>query len=304
MHKYVFNAKALLMLRCASCDETWSLFITEVKKSKNKSKKRRRGALNHVTLAPDNRRKLLSQLMKGLDEATAARFLQTWNTFSIGGAPKAFVCLLIDTYLCQLAIRGPAQQLESTTEKIKSGICMGDVLKYVKAAFSLLLDVERRFCAHLELLRQYPKMFTACCNFEHCFLCKIAGHHEGQTCEEVQSAEMGAECQYCPGCNVPTFRSEGCSEILCVCGKLWEWEGGDSSDDDSEGSDDDSEWGSDDDSEGSDDDSKWGSDDDSEGSDDFSEGSDGSASEDDDEEEDTDTDIDDSCFYNRSLADY
>lgn len=57
-----------------------------------------------------------------------------------------------------------------------------------------------------------------------------------------------AEAQLCPGCGVPTQRSEGCRKITCVCGRVgrpstpwatldgktevWEWEGiGDESSD-------------------------------------------------------------------------
>jgi hypothetical protein len=227
MDRYLFNAKALLMLRCASCDETRSLFVT---KSKVKKKPRR---LNHVTLYPENRQRLLSQLMKGFDDSAAAHFLKTWNTFSTGGSPKSFIRLLVESFLQYLAQKRPAAEVDSARADLQLGVCSGDALKYIKVAFSLLLDVERRFSAHLEFLRQYPKMYTACCNYEHCFLCKIEGHHEEQTCEEVQRGEMGASCQYCPGCNVPTLRSEGCNQILCVCGKNWEWEG---DDEDSDGS--------------------------------------------------------------------
>ena len=42
-----------------------------------------------------------------------------------------------------------------------------------------------------------------------------------------QAPEIDIEAQYCPACNVPTIRSEGCNHIICVCGEEWTWEGGD-----------------------------------------------------------------------------
>ena len=216
MRKYLFNAKALLMLRCAGCDETNSLFVTTNGKKKHAS---------YITVHADNRRKLLSHLMKGLDDTAAIQFLKTWNAFYIGGPPRPYITLLINTFLQEFEKRCP-DAISDVRSDLSSGVCRGGALKYIKTAFSLLLDSERKFSAHLEFLRQYPKIFTDCCKYEHCFLCKIEGHHEGRTCEEVQREESGAECQYCPGCNVPTLRSEGCSEIMCVCGEVWEWEGG------------------------------------------------------------------------------
>ncbi|CAL1167787.1 unnamed protein product [Cladocopium goreaui] len=37
--------------------------------------------------------------------------------------------------------------------------------------------------------------------------------------------EKARQAQLCPGCGVPTQRSEGCRKITCVCGRVWEWEG-------------------------------------------------------------------------------
>jgi hypothetical protein len=35
---------------------------------------------------------------------------------------------------------------------------------------------------------------------------------------------MELDAQYCTGCGVPTVRTDGCTEMLCVCGTIWEWE--------------------------------------------------------------------------------
>jgi len=56
-----------------------------------------------------------------------------------------------------------------------------------------------------------------------CFKCKVRGWHRQQSCEERQRKEVSQDVQFCPGCGVPTVRSEGCSHIICVCGRSWTW---------------------------------------------------------------------------------
>ncbi|CAJ1366906.1 unnamed protein product [Effrenium voratum] len=67
---------------------------------------------------------------------------------------------------------------------------------------------------------------------QFCFRCKVSSWHRGVTCNERLRCEKARQAQLCPGCGVPTQRSEGCRKITCVCGRVWEWEGGegDSSD--------------------------------------------------------------------------
>lgn len=99
--------------------------------------------------------------------------------------------------------------------------------KILKGILELIPDVERRCTLHLACLRRCPKIATTCCESEFCWKCKISGHHEGVTCEEVQLAELEVECQFCPGCNVATQKTEGCDHIVCLCGQEWEWNGED-----------------------------------------------------------------------------
>ena len=103
---------------------------------------------------------------------------------------------------------------------------------------------------------RFPFITTMCCCYPTCFKCKTSGFHEGQTCAEKQAEELAVDAQvglpvcsgtgeavvrrrnrwcllfvccvqYCPECGVPTIRSEGCSQMICVCGAAWEWEGDD-----------------------------------------------------------------------------
>lgn len=88
----------------------------------------------------------------------------------------------------------------------------------------LVTDLERRAALQLAYLRWWPKIYTPCCDAPMCFKCKVEGHHEGLTCEERQRQEATIDCQFCPGCGVPTQRTEGCTHMICLCGEHWTWQ--------------------------------------------------------------------------------
>jgi len=87
-----------------------------------------------------------------------------------------------------------------------------------------IADVERRACLQLAWLRKNPFVYTPCCSAEFCFRCKVASFHSESTCEERQREELDIHCQFCPECEVPTVRAEGCDHIACVCGADWTWQ--------------------------------------------------------------------------------
>jgi len=90
----------------------------------------------------------------------------------------------------------------------------------------LFKDVERRTTLHLAYLRRWPRIRTPCyCQQDYCFRCQMAWH-EGESCEEVMKSTT-VDVQFCPGCNVPTVRTEGCSSMVCLCGENWHWDGDD-----------------------------------------------------------------------------
>jgi len=92
-------------------------------------------------------------------------------------------------------------------------------------------DVERRAALRLADLRRRPKIRTPCCKAEYCFRCQTGSWHHGSTCEQILMSQAAIEVQFCPGCGVPTQRTEGCQSMVCLCGEHWAW-GGDTSDDD------------------------------------------------------------------------
>merc|ERR1719272_1333652 len=100
----------------------------------------------------------------------------------------------------------------------------------LRLVLELIQDTERRCVLQLACLRQQPKITTPCCNAPYCFKCKVGSHHISSTCEQIQRDNMDQEVEFCPKCNVPTLRTEGCRHMVCLCGEHWYWEGGDDSD--------------------------------------------------------------------------
>mmetsp|Transcript_4283 Transcript_4283/g.10123 ORF Transcript_4283/g.10123 Transcript_4283/m.10123 type:complete len:422 (-) Transcript_4283:48-1313(-) len=114
--------------------------------------------------------------------------------------------------------RGAASQVLFALRTI-----LGEELPELESVLRLIPDVERRCVLHLTALRENPKIRTPCCNSNFCWKCKVASHHEGQTCEEVQAQELQAAFHRCPSCGVPTQRTEGCNHMVCLCGADWHW---------------------------------------------------------------------------------
>jgi hypothetical protein len=228
--KYVHNANALLTIRCGGCDDTVSLYHT---------------IENGKTLITERaeREKVLQKILSQLQSSTfssatnaqiAVLFLRNWIHFVTNRIPAVtFIANIISSFLqAASSVPSPSTTVSSKVSpppplslesQLELGILPTELMKFFDHILSLFLDVERRFAAQLEIYRKYPKLRVPCCDTKHCFLCKIQGHHKTKTCSEIQNNERGLNCQYCPGCGVATLRTEGCMEILCVCGSVWKW---------------------------------------------------------------------------------
>ena len=219
MRRYMSNAQALMKIRCSGCDETVNLFhvIENGKK---------------VITAPAERDTMLNKILAKINtQENAMNFLRTYCNFLNGKAPASlFISTVFESFIntkkCDFE-EDEMDRNEDIRKSAKNGVLKLEAVKYMTKILSLIVDVERRFAAQLEMLRKFPKIKLLCCDTKHCFLCKVGGHHKGQSCAEVQQAEMGKECQYCPGCGVATLRTEGCKEVLCVCGAVWKWDNDD-----------------------------------------------------------------------------
>ncbi|CAE7038468.1 rnf217 [Symbiodinium natans] len=195
--KYHENARALLTYRCAACDETGSYLRPGMEGHA--------GAVKPFGMLGTEARERLWTAWEAffLAEVPAEKFLQTvLDEFSCGhrkgGAPPSSMSKVL----------GPSGQA------------------------NWIEDLERRLALQLAWMNRFPRQRTPCCGEQFCFRCKVSSWHRGVTCNERLRSEKARQAQLCPGCGVPTQRSEGCRKITCVCGRVWEWEGieGDSSD--------------------------------------------------------------------------
>lgn len=118
----------------------------------------------------------------------------------------------------------PAFAYATSTAESLLEILPNSSWKAIEPVLSCIVDLERRTCLHLAWLRLNPFLMTPCCDTEFCFKCKVGTHHDGETCEERQREELDIFCQFCPECEVPTVRTEGCDHIVCVCGHEWTWQ--------------------------------------------------------------------------------
>lgn len=87
----------------------------------------------------------------------------------------------------------------------------------------LIQNPERRNNLHLRYLRDRPRIWTNCCQKEHCFRCKTKDYHTNKTCE-TNLMSFGDCCVLnCPQCAIPLVKSDGCNTITCVCGHQFSW---------------------------------------------------------------------------------
>lgn len=87
------------------------------------------------------------------------------------------------------AVNNPAAETLLTSEDGELPDATRDTLTQL---LSLIVDVERRSAVALAMLRKFPKVYTRCCIAPHCFKCKIAGFHDGETW-----AMASAPCSAC-----------------------------------------------------------------------------------------------------------
>jgi hypothetical protein len=190
------GAERILNFRCSACDST--------------------GTLLEEGVPAASREIALRSYLQGLRPAQQKLIRKTWAAFAAGLGSA-------DDMLDALTGLGSADEMLAALDA-PADTSESDDLKTV---LQLISDVERRCTLHLTALRRDPKIVTPCCGEMYCFKCKIASHHDGMTCEEVQQMELEVECQFCPWCGIATQKTEGCEHIICICGRDWEWQGGD-----------------------------------------------------------------------------
>jgi hypothetical protein len=180
--KYCNNAQALMKLRCGCCHETCGLFYSEEESG------------DVIPVTPEDRLNHLNDILStfAFNQHQQILYLRSWLLFNKGKlSTDTFTTILYDLFEKSLS-----------SEDIKSCCGNGNFApledKYVKPTLLLFCDVERRLCSQLGFYRKFPKIMTTCCGEGHCFMCKVYGHHEEMTCEEMQQNEIGIKAQVLP----------------------------------------------------------------------------------------------------------
>lgn len=93
---------------------------------------------------------------------------------------------------------------------------------FFKNIVALISSPERRANLHLRYLRDRPRIWTSCCDRDHCFRCKTKDYHSGKSCEENTDLFDSSIVQ-CPSCNIFLTKGDGCNSVTCVCGKQFSW---------------------------------------------------------------------------------
>jgi hypothetical protein len=181
--KYLHNAIALMKLRCGNCHGTCGLFYGTANEE---------GCVNfEIPLTPEDRLRMLEEILQPLRERDQILFLRTWLLFNKGKLSTE----TLTTVFCDL--------FEQFLTEDEREACQTDGIfiqleGFIRPALLLFCDLERRLCAQLGFYRKFPKIITTCCYENHCFMCKVYGHHEGSTCQEIQENEIGIDAQVCP----------------------------------------------------------------------------------------------------------
>jgi hypothetical protein len=202
MKKYEQNAAAILTIRCGDCDQTYTLLIS--------------------SLLEDHPSFSRADMCMKITEIVNRHFLFDRHIDVLQCLCKYCEGLVTAREMLEVTIDSiiPPKSIE---EKI-DGYLPGEFRAATNALASLMFDVERRVNFQLTVLQMFPHFDVPCCSVPFCFMCKIMSHHVGLSCMNYQRFEMGTNCQYCPSCGVATMRSEGCSQISCVCGQSWTWD--------------------------------------------------------------------------------
>jgi hypothetical protein len=217
-YRYKSNASALLSIRCGACDETYDMTEGELCTSLEERE-------NLVTSIL-----LLGEGIAGMSKLQEDMFAK-WEGFMRGKVLAKELVESISSYH-KKAVNEEEENCNSNNSYNQEMLITVEEDRFLRdCVLPLMLDLECRTRFILTVYRKYPKFYTLCCEYPHCFACKLDGWHEGTSCEDRQQEELDIEAQFCPDCIVPTIRTDGCSDMLCVCGSVWTWDGDDDDDD-------------------------------------------------------------------------
>lgn len=204
VHKYKSLASSTLSFLCGGCHSLKSLQLEISTQNCERGKK----VLDDLFFAYDNRKvESTTQMLPNKSSTTTIdAFLLKVNAYCSGNIDvDEFFTDIIQTDLPTLSHMNDKESWE-----------------LFKNVLYCVCDPERQATLHLRYLRWRPKIWTPCCNREHCFRCRTKDFHEGQTCE-FNSTKLDNSVLDCPGCGVYLVKGDGCNTITCVCGRQFSW---------------------------------------------------------------------------------
>lgn len=226
------NINSILQIRCINCDSTCYFFEENIELSwPYQSKKDYIQGMLEVFVVrekKDIKRKLADNKIVGVYSRNAVEnVIIAWGMmlrFEI--STREFVSCIVDN--CNdVEIFG---KLDKGLQVGMSSYLVSIMLEKIT---NLIYDEEIRARLQLSTMQRFPKIFTICCCYAHCFNCQMSGHHIGKSCREI-SRELVLDAQYCPECEVAVIKIDGCDSIRCVCGCEWQWQLSDSEEDSNE----------------------------------------------------------------------
>lgn len=93
-------------------------------------------------------------------------------------------------------------------------------IQYILKSIS---NPERKTLLYLRFLKDFPRIFTRCCNTEQCFQCRVTPFHHGKTCAEISTTVLDHSIILCPACSLQLTKGDGCNHVTCICGNSFNW---------------------------------------------------------------------------------
>lgn len=184
--KYNANAESLLAFLCSNCHVLRPIKVPFLEEDCVKAKE------------------ALREILK--DDGKYGSFLQDIDTFNFG---ECTVQDLYDKISSQYFT-----DIQSNEDK--------DAWTIIKYILQIIEDPERQASLHLRHLKLRPRIWTPCCNKEHCFRCRTKDFHTGKSCEQ-NTKSLDSTIVPCPACGLYLTKGDGCNSVTCVCGKKFSW---------------------------------------------------------------------------------
>ena len=188
LEKHKIHASTLLSFLCSGCHIMRTLSLVRATKQEREKAKERIASI----LVPEGKLEVFNVQLKFFENGVVTVeefFVFTANTFEL-------------------------QSYSGTEDKI--------AWECFKSILLLIIDPERQCGLHLRYLRSRPRIWTPCCNKEHCFRCRTKEFHNGRSCAD-NTALLDSSIIECPSCRISLVKGDGCNTVTCVCGQLFSW---------------------------------------------------------------------------------